>query len=528
MNPLAASNLTRLVYEAARSYPDNVAVWARGKSVTYDELRSRATAIAVALRKNGVKGSDRVAVLSHRTDTVYVAIVAALFAGATYVPLNPRFPATRNSSILRESGAVAIIVDDRCGTQLDEILSEAPEVAVVIAPESDAGASAAGRIQVTRSGLGDPSHPREPWLEARDDDLAYVIFTSGSTGKPKGVPITHGNVVAYLRNIASQIAPTQPTDRVVQIVDVTFDVSVHDMFTAWTNGAAVISIPENSALMSPRFVEEHGITQWFSVPSTARLLKEAGLLEPGSLPTIRSSIFAGEPLVASVADAWMKAANNSPVFNIYGPTEGTISLCGKRYIQGEFALHEVVSLGEPFPGNRMGLFEVEAPIPVAEGGMGEICFTGNQVTQGYWRDPVLNEKRFFHTSDGTQWYRTGDLGRYEASKGFIYAGRADHQVKIRGFRVELGEIEGVVRSASGANQVAVIPWPLSADGNAMGCVAFVPKPGSPAQESAIMSACSKHLPDYMVPGRLVFIDELPLNANGKTDYGVLRKHPSLT
>ena len=218
---------------------------------------------------------------------------------------------------------------------------------------------------------------------------------------------------------------------------------------------------------------------------------------------------------------------NAPVYNIYGPTEGTISLCGKRFRPGDFEPHEIVSLGEPFTGNRLGLFDPQTNEPSPIGAMGEICFSGNQVSRGYWRDSALNAARFFTAANGKFWYKTGDLGRYDDNKGFIFAGRVDHQVKIRGFRVELQEIEGVIRDASRTSEVAVIAWPLSSDGNAMGCVAFIPKTSDNVAESVMYDACLAKLPDYMVPGRLIFTDELPLNANGKIDYNALKQHPDL-
>ncbi|MCP4564774.1 MAG: D-alanine--poly(phosphoribitol) ligase [Bosea sp.] len=524
---MKARNVSQIVFEITRRFPERPAIWARGKTVTYREFGERAQALATLLRRSGVQRGDRVAILSHRTDTVYVGILGILFAGATYVALNPRFPTARNQMILKESGAKALVIDDRCAKAVGELLEETPDLSVLVTPESDMPLAPAGKAVFGKSALDIPVAQFTPDLDALGSDLAYIVFTSGSTGKPKGVQITHDNLLAYLDNIRQFAGETTPDDKVVQIVDVTFDVSVHDMFTAWTNGASMISIPENAALMSARFVQEHGITQWFSVPSTARLLEQNGLLEPGSLPSLRSSIFAGEPLVASVAEAWMKAAPHSPVYNIYGPTEGTISLCGKHVVPTEFAPHEVVSLGEAFPGNRMGLFEPQSDRPVASGAIGEICFTGNQVTQGYWRDPALNQVRFFTSDDGAHWYRTGDLGRYEPARGYIFAGRVDHQVKIRGFRVELGEIEGVIRAASGASQVAVIPWPLSSDGNAMGCVAFIPGSPDGGSEARVREACVSRLPDYMVPGRMIYLDELPLNANGKTDYNLLKAHPAL-
>lgn len=525
---MTAQNLGKRVFDAVERFPENKAIWVRGRTMSYREFGDRALAIATLLRQAGIERGDRVAILSHRTETVYAAIVGVLFAGAVYVALNPRYPFSRNSTILRESEARALIIDDRSAGAIDDLLADAPLLTTIVTPESDFAIDQKGRRAFGASALAISPDAFDPDLGAPGSDLAYIVFTSGSTGKPKGVQISHANVLSYLENIREFTGQTAPEDRVVQIVDVTFDVSVHDMFTTWTNGAQLISIPENAALISARFVQEHEITRWFSVPSTARLLEQSGLLEPGALPSLRSSIFAGEPLVASVAEAWMRAAPNAPVYNIYGPTEGTISLCGKRFKPGDFAPHEVVSLGEAFSGNQLGLFDPDTNEPSPAGSTGEICFTGNQVSRGYWRDPALNAARFFTAANGAFWYKTGDLGRYEKQKGFIFAGRVDHQVKIRGFRVELQEIEGVVRVASKTSEAAVIAWPLSSDGNAMGCVAFIPKTADRVAESVIYEACAAKLPDYMVPGRLIFTDQLPLNANGKIDYNALKKHPALS
>ena len=139
---------------------------------------------------------------------------------------------------------------------------------------------------------------------------------------------------------------------------------------------------------------------------------------------------------------------------------------------------------------------------------------------GYLNAPDITATRIFE-SEGKRWYRTGDLGKYDDSLGYLYAGRIDRQVKIRGFRVELQEIETVVRRASGSDLVAVLPWPTTAEGMALGCVSFVVGARSSAEQ--IIAACAKSLPDYMVPGEIMLIDSIPTNANGKTDYGVLRE-----
>ncbi|WP_421792096.1 amino acid adenylation domain-containing protein [Hyphobacterium sp.] len=520
------SNITRSVFDMAEAHSDRLAVWARAKTLSYGEFRDRAALIGTKLRAQGLGRGMRVAVLGKRTPTLYASILGVMASGATYVTLNPRFPDSRNRLILKAAGAKALVVEQSCAAGLAEIVADLPDLEFIVTPDRDGPIDGVSLPVIGAADLSASADALDPDLDAPETDLMYVIFTSGSTGLPKGVPITHAHLRAYLDNIASVICPTEPDDRVIQISDVTFDVSIHDMFTAWTNGAAMISIPENSALMSSRFVEEQEITQWFSVPSTARLLAENKLLSPGSMPSLRSTIFAGEPLVASVASDWYSAAPNAPVWNIYGPTEGTISLCGRKFAAEDFDPHEVVSLGEPFSGNKMGLFNHETNAPVGGDEVGEICFTGNQVFDGYWQDPELNAKRFFER-DGVTWYKTGDLGRYTQEKGFIFAGRADNQTKIRGFRVELGEIESTVRAVSETTDVAVLPWPVIEGGNAMGCVAFIRSAAPVTDEKIILDYCREKLADYMIPDRLIFLDELPLNANGKVDYKALAKREEL-
>lgn len=524
---MTTEHLAHIIQDVAARHPEKPAIWARGKTVNYAEFSERATAIANALRSAGVKRGDRVAVFSHRSDTVYVSILGVLYAGATYVCLNPRYPEDRNHMIISLSGARGLIVDDQMAKTANALIAGNDAVQIVITPESDTDISFDSPHSKGKSDLTDTQTPLP--FDGNGSDLAYIMFTSGSTGKPKGVPISHSNVCAYLRNLISFSGEVLPGDKVIQVADVTFDISVHDMFYAWTNGASIISIPENAGLMSTRFVEEHEATHWFAVPSTARLLNEARLLDPGCIPTIRCSFFCGEPLVASVADAWLKAVNGSPVYNLYGPTEATVAISGRKFDPADFEPHEVVSLGEPMGDSRMGTFDPDTNVPCpTDETVGEICLAGPQVMPGYWEDPDLNAKRLFTDASGERWYKTGDLGYYDESKGFVFAGRVDHQVKIRGFRVELSEIEGVIRGAANVDQVAVLPWPLSSDGAPLGCVAFIPGKQDDTTESKVRETCEAKLPDYMNPSKIYFIRDLPLNMNGKVDYKALQTHPLLS
>ena len=447
----------------------------------------------------------------------YVGVVGTLLAGCTYVPLNTRFPAERNMAILRSSGARVLIVDGRVAQELPALMSEPDDSVLIVSSDDDAAQShAAFTLQRPRQS----AIPLESIEHVQvDPELpCYLLFTSGTTGTPKGVPITHTNLGSYLPAI-HQLVPIGPSDRVLQCVDLTFDLSVHDMFLTWLNGAQLFSAPENSSIFAPRLIARHQLSACLLVPSTAARALQEGLLGENKMPTLRHSLFAGEALPVSIVEAWRNSAPNSTVFNLYGPTEGTIHTSWYKIDPARTLKMPVVPIGWSVGEQRMDLFE--GGKPVAAGETGEIYLTGPQMTPGYWQAPHLDAEKFTMI-DGIRWYKTGDLGRYSEEFGIIFGGRADRQVKIRGYRVELQEIEGALRKASGTEQVAVIAWPLTAEGIAEGCVGFVV--GAQRDIATIRRLCRDALPAYMVPSEVNAIGELPLNANGKTDYKALYSH----
>jgi acyl-CoA synthetase (AMP-forming)/AMP-acid ligase II len=245
------------------------------------------------------------------------------------------------------------------------------------------------------------------------------------------------------------------------------------------------------------------------------------MLRPGEFPTLRWSLFCGEPLPRSLAEAWAETAPNSTVENLYGPTEATISFTAFRLparAADRAGLPETIPIGQPFDGLQTAVIgEDGAPVP--DGQAGELCLGGAQVADGYWRRPDLTAERFAPPSgfeaDGMNWYRTGDRVASAPEYGFVFLGRTDAQAKIAGYRVELQEVEEVVRRVAKCDSVAALPWPLDADGFARGLVAFVAH--SAASDDAILAACRDRLPPYMVPSRVHRIPNWPLNPNGKTD-----------
>src|SRR4051794_32648643 len=190
----------------ARSFdevPNNAAVWARGKSLSYREFGDRSARIATLLRKNGVGRGDRVAILSHRVDSMYISVAGVLLAGATYVALNPRFPSLRNKLILAESEAKALLIEERCAFAMGDATLDTPALKLVLFPDAEMVTPIPGKKVCGRQSLNFSTDALDPDLHACGSDLVYIVFTSGTTGKPKGVQITHSNLISYVDNINS-------------------------------------------------------------------------------------------------------------------------------------------------------------------------------------------------------------------------------------------------------------------------------------------------------------------------------------
>lgn len=510
------NDLGQAIFSAGWCFAERPAISAAGVRLSYRELLERAASIAQALIAADIGAGERVAILGGRTSMPYVAILGSILAGCCYVPLNPAFPAERNRLIREKSGARALIIDDDCLAAQGAALGSLQDSLVITPDSADCRLPAASR-RISPEGLPRPVlEDFVPRSSPAGEAPAYLLFTSGTTGQPKGVPISHANLASYLAAIHPHV-PIGPADRVLQAVDLTFDLSVHDMMLTWLHGAELYVAPENGAILAPRLIAAHALSACLLVPSAGARAIDYGIATPGKMPTLRHSLFAGEALPLSVAERWQAAAPNAAIFNLYGPTEGTIHTSYYRFDPRYPPPSTAVPIGQALGRQKIRLADADGA-PAGAGDVAEILLAGPQMMQGYWQAPELDEERFV-VRDGTRWYRTGDLGRLDPKHGILFAGRADRQMKIRGYRVELQEIEGCLRAAVGCNQVAVIAWPIVADGAADGIVAFVA--GPPSDPESIRSTLRASLPRYMLPDRIEFITALPLNANGKSDYRAL-------
>jgi acyl-coenzyme A synthetase/AMP-(fatty) acid ligase len=253
-------------------------------------------------------------------------------------------------------------------------------------------------------------------------------------------------------------------------------------------------------------------------------MKRFGALKKGSYPTLRLSIFAGEPLLEETARLWSEAAPRSEIENLYGPTELTINCTYYRWnprkSPGE-CYRGVVPIGYPNPGMTVLVCD-ENLDEVPPGETGELLMTGHQVALGYLQDPEETKEAFIIPPGKKElYYRTGDLVRRPVGdEPLHYIGRNDSQMKILGRRVELGEIEAVLRKESGINEIVAIGWPITVNG-ASGIEVFIESNDLDVMQ--LKRSIVAKLPNYMIPKRFHLISKIPFNENGKYDRRALQK-----
>ena len=501
-------------------FPSRPALVIDGESFTYLDVCRTAQRIASAIIQHEQDPYPLVGLLAHRSMSAYGSILGALAAGKGYVPLNPKFPVERTRRMLLLSGVSLLVVGKEALAQLPKLLSEVDRRLTIILPDvGDTGDLGTRFHQHLFVSSADISDRRNVSFEhdTRPTDIAYLLFTSGSTGEPKGIPVSQSNVCSYLQHVCERYDLNEH-DRFSQSFDLTFDLSMHDLFVCWEHGGCVFTMPESSALATASFIRKHRLTAWFSVPSVVGVLAKVGLLQPNCFPSLRHSFFCGEPLPSSYAQLWQRAAPNAVVENLYGPTETTIAIAYYRWDQmtsPKECLNGIVPIGQIFQGQRFRILDHNRN-PARTGDHGELCLSGSQVSPGYWNDPDKTAEQFIRLKgEEGRWYRTGDLVKQDETGCLHYFGRIDHQVKIRGYRVELQEVDAVLRRACATEEVVSVPWPVK-DGNAVGVAAFI-SGVKDINRSNVLTYCRKFLPDYMVPREIHVLDLMPLNMNGKVD-----------
>jgi D-alanine--poly(phosphoribitol) ligase subunit 1 len=473
---------------ACRVYKDRPAMVIGSAIYSYQTLLELVEGI-MRLISARFPAERRIGVADQNDVYTYASILAINLLGKTHVPFNTRYPAIRNKS-----------------------LSEAASVRVILAAQgfACAGVLVVSDFEAYRNGVADLS------VVIRSEEPAYIIFTSGSTGAPKGVPILNKQLNTFFDFFLDKHNyEFTPDDRFLQAYETTFDVSVFSAFLPLFTGACVYLLPRKTFayLEIPALLASCEITVVSMVPSLLHYLQP--YFKELNYPTLRYSFFSGDKLIQELATGWSRCAHNAQIVNCYGPTETTI-VCTHYRWQKEQAEQEsflgVVPVGKPFPGIQFMLID-ELGKKVALEEEGELCLSGSQVIESYLGNEHADKFFSLTVADRERkYYRTGDRVKCRKDGTLLFIGRTDQQLKIGGYRIEPGEVESALYQLNG-NRLCAVLGVHASDGTINLC-AFVEGVG---EERDLVKKLKTVLPPQCVPSRIVFLKNMPLNANGKID-----------
>ena len=457
---------------------------------TYNEFAGAISRIRNAVKQVEVNGLKIGLIVNDDLET-YAAIFAIWLEGYAYVPLHPQHPFDRNEEIIKQA-ELNLLLDSNSKLSFPQIR------------------------KIETNDLTLTSIDLEP-KDVSEDSLAYILFTSGSTGVPKGVQITRRNLGTFLSAFWKTGIYINSTDRCLQCFDLTFDVSVQSFLVPLTRGACTFTIPHDRIKYSYLYglLEDHELTFGAMAPSMIRYLRP--YFNEIYAPFMRYNIITAEASPTDLVTEWSKCIPNAEIYDFYGPTEATIYCTYYKFnrIENNKQINGMLSIGKPMFGIKAIIIDDSGRI-LGKDQKGELCLSGNQVTPGYWKNQAKNEVSFFEIEFGgeqTRFYRTGDLCCFDDVGDILLFDRLDHQVKIQGYRVELGEIEYHAREVLKDRNVIAIAIEKSNENNKIILVAE----GQAFDKSCIMAYLNSKMPFYMVPSEIFYLDQFPLNSNGKID-----------
>ncbi|HEX7182278.1 MAG TPA: amino acid adenylation domain-containing protein [Thermoanaerobaculia bacterium] len=494
--------------------PDRTAVVSGEASVSYGDLNRRANGIAHFLLSRGGAGRGGIGVCMRRSVDLIAALLGVLKAGRAYVPIEPAYPSDRILNILRTSGAELVLTDSASAERLrglDVELVALDRESFVAYPETDPGA------------------------QASPQDLAYVIFTSGSTGHPKGVVLQHRPVV----NLISWVNRTfgiGEGDGLLFVTSPCFDLSVYDIFGTLAAGATIY-VANDETVKDPELLVEllYGwpITFWDSAPAALARLQPLFDSERARESRLRLVFLSGDwiplALTAAVAEVFPRAL----VVGLGGATEAAI--WSNFFPLGEIGrAWKSIPYGRPIQNARYYILDPAlqpCPLQVA----GDLYIGGDCLSIGYLKEPILTARQFvpdpFAEEPGAILYATGDRASWGSDGNIEFLGRLDAQVKVRGFRIELGEIESVLESHEAVLRAVVLAREDRLGDRRL--VAYVQERATISAEAVprmehsgeepfllheeLLRLLRSKLPEYMIPGHFVVLEQWPVTVNGKLD-----------
>ena len=518
--------LADLITDRARGAPDRVALVHRGERLTYAALAEQVAAFAGAVVEGGLDAGARVGVFLEKRFESVVAMFGAAAAGAAFVPINPLLRPRQVAYILRDCGAQLLVTSAARLAGLLPVLEDCPDLRTVVVVDAVDGearpSTGAGPALLDwRDGLARGARTARGPHRRIDTDMVAILYTSGSTGMPKGVVLSHRNMVAGARSVAEYLG-NHAEDRLLAALPLSFDAGFSQLTTAFAAGASVVLIN----YLVPRDVTDaiaaEGVTGLTGVPPLYVQLSHVAWPE-SAVRSLRYIANTGGTLPQATLARLRAALPETRVFLMYGLTEAFRS----TYLPPEELDRRPGSIGKAIPNAEILVVD-RAGRPCRPGDVGELVHRGALVSLGYWDDLDRTRERFrpapapghaLCLPEIAVW--SGDLVRQDED-GFLYfVGRRDDMIKTSGNRVSPTEIEEVLYASGLVGEAVVVGAPHAELGQAVVTIVAPPN-GSALDHRALLAACRKDLPAFMVPQLIVEKPALPRNPNGKIDRSSLR------
>ena len=470
--------------------PDQSALCIDGKEISYTELNNLAKNIASQIKSE----SSLIGFYTSEDEFPYLSILASLYLGKGFVPLNYKFPDERLIHIYQT-------------TEIDTIVCREKDISLLKKRLDTSKINFIFIDEKLNTSINFNPKPIDPAA------IAYILFTSGSTGTPKGIPISFGNLEALINSL-DQYFVDDSFNSVLQAFEFSFDVSIACTFFAWKRGASIHAVNlSNIVPLNTYKVINSMQTEFVTLPpSSAIFMDQMNILEGKQIEHIKYSLFTGEALSDNMKDKWQSFAPASKIYNAYGPTENTVwsfmYQCNEE--TSKESINGLVPIGKPLNG-----FEYFIDGDQLEG---ELYTSGPQVAKAYHQNSEKTEVTFIE-KNGKIWYKSGDWVVENEQGNLVYINRIDNQVQVNGYRVELAEIEFSLKKICKSEMVAVI-----AIENAVQLIeihAFVEN--KEEEISNINAALRNHIPKYMLPKRIHSIAKMPINNSGKIDRSKLKE-----
>jgi len=480
----------------------------KDKFYSYKEFAAKISSIRNAIESKAIHNSF-IGILTYDDIETYASIFAAMYSGNGFIPLNPRNPIDRNLEIIQQSNIKFILTSK----SEEKYFSSSLTTSLFLIE--------------THSLIETIINLKVPQI--KETDILCMLFTSGSTGKPKGVPYNLRNINSTLDSVFSLGYEINENDRFLQMFEFTFDMSLLSYLTALSIGACVFTVPENviKYMHAFKLMDKYQITFAAMVPSTLAYMRP--FFSELRFDNLKYSVLGGEPFYIDLAKEWAKCIPNAQIVNISGPTEITMACMGYN-LSKDFSKNKthngILSFGKAWKNTTAVVFD-ENLNPTLPNIQGELCFAGEHVMEGYWKNQEKNKDVFFdfnYKGNIMKFYRTGDMAFIDENGYFMSCGRKDHQYKIQGFKVELGDIEANTREFTGIVNVAAIV--TANDNNILEISLFVEN--YEADTKNILNYLKTKLPHYMIPSNIFVLKQLPTNMNGKIDrkelHNILQKN----